>query len=77
MTLTIHVPKNVGMILEEKARTDGKELVEFVEDLVVKQAVRPTFRELFADVCQSSFLSDEDLEKEIDAAVKESRELKK
>ncbi len=77
MTLTIHVPKNVGMILEEKARTDGKELVEFVEDLVAKQAVRPTFRELFADVRQSNSLSDDDLEKEIDAAVKESRELKK
>ena len=77
MTLTIHVPRNVGMILEEKARTDGKELIEFVEDLVAKQAVRPNFRELFADVRQDNSLSDEDLEKEIDAAVKESRELKK
>ena len=77
MTLTIHVPRNVGMILEEKARTDGKELIEFVEDLVTKQAARPNFRELFADVRQNNSLSDEDLEKEIDAAVKESRELKK
>ena len=65
------------MILEEKARTDGKELIEFVEDLVTKQAARPNFRELFADVRQNNSLSDEDLEKEIDAAVKESRELKK
>ncbi len=65
------------MILEEKARTDGKELIEFVEDLVAKQAARPTFRELFTDVRQSNSLSDDDLEKEIDAAVKESRELKK
>lgn len=63
MTLTIHLPKNVGMILEEKARTDGKELVESVEDLVAKQAVHPTLRELFADVRQSNSLSDEDLDK--------------
>ena len=77
MTLTIHVPRNVGMILEEKARTDGKELIEFVEDLVTKQAARPNFRELFADVRQNNSLSDEDLEKEIDVAIKESRELKK
>lgn len=47
MTLTINVPKNVGAILEEKAKTDGKELVEYVKDLVTKPAARPTFRELF------------------------------
>ncbi len=39
-TLTINVPKNVGAILEEKAKTDGKELVEYVEDLVAKPAAR-------------------------------------
>lgn len=76
MTLTINVPKNVGAILEEKAKTDGKELVEYVEDLVAKQASRPTFRELFADVRRNDILSDEDLEKEINAAVKESRQAK-
>ena len=65
------------MILEEKARTDGKELIEFVEDLVTKQAARPNFRELFADVRQNNSLSDEHLEKEIDVAIKESRELRK
>lgn len=77
MTLTIHVPKNVGVILEEKAKTDGKELVEYVEDLVAKQANRPTFRELFADIRQNNSLSDEDLEKEIDAAIAESRRTKR
>ncbi len=76
MTLTINVPKNVGAILEEKAKTDGKELVEYVEDLVAKQASRPTFRELFADVRRNNTLSDEDLEKEIDTAIKESRQAK-
>lgn len=77
MTLTIHVPKNVGIILEEKAKTDGKELVEYVEEIVVKQADKPTFRELFADVRRNIDLSDEDLENEIDAAIAESREAKK
>lgn len=77
MTLTIHVPKNVGIILEEKAKSDGKELVEYVEDLVAKQACRPLFRELFADVRQSNSLSDEDLENEIDAAITESRRNKR
>lgn len=73
MTLTIHVPKNIGIILEEKAKVDGKELVEYVEEIVVKQADKPTFRELFADVRRNITLSDEDLENEIDAAINESR----
>ena len=77
MTLTIHVPRNIGIILEEKAKTDGKELVEYVEEIVTKQADKPTFRELFADVRRNISLSDEDLETEIDAAISESREARK
>ena len=73
MTLTINVPKNVGIILEEKAKFNGKKLVEYVEEIVTKQADKPTFRELFADVRRSSILSDGDLETEIDTAIKESR----
>jgi predicted Zn-dependent peptidase len=76
MTLTIHVPKNVGIILEEKAKVDGKDLAEYVEEIVTKQAGTPTFRELFADVRRNIALSDEDLEKEIDAAIDESRRAK-
>ncbi len=77
MTLTIHVPKNVGMVLEEQAKNDGKELIEYVEEIVTKQAGKPTFRDLFPDVRRNISISDEDLEKEIDAAIKESREAKK
>jgi hypothetical protein len=76
MTLTIHVPKNVGLVLEEKAKNDGKELVEYVEEIITKQAGKPTFRDLFADVRRNISISDDELEKEIDAAVKESREAK-
>lgn len=77
MTLTIQVPRNVGIILEEKAKTDGKELIEYVEEIVTKQADKPTFRELFADVRRNIALSDEDLETEIDAAIAESRQAKR
>lgn len=73
ITLTINVPRNVGIILAEKAKTDGKELVEYVEEMITKQAAKPTFRELFADVRRNTTLSDEDLESEIDAAIAESR----
>lgn len=73
-SLTINVRPQTRIILEEKARADGKELVEFVEDLIEKQASRPNFRDLFADVRRNISMSDDDLEKEIDAAIKESRE---
>lgn len=77
MTLTIHVPKDIGAILEEKAKSNGQDIVEYVEDLVAKQASHPTFRELFADVRANINLSDEDLEKEIDAAIAESRQMRR
>jgi predicted Zn-dependent peptidase len=75
--LKIHVPKDVGVILEEKAKKHGQDIVEYVEDLVAKQASRPTWRELFADVRANINLSDEDLEKEIDAAIAESRQMRR
>ncbi len=69
LTLTIHVPKNIGIVLEEKARNNGKEVIEYVEEIVTKHAGKPMFRDLFADARQNISLSDEDLEREIDAAV--------
>ena len=42
--------------------------------MITKQVKRPTFRELFADVRENIAINDEDLEKEIDAAIKESRQ---
>ncbi|MBX3290194.1 MAG: hypothetical protein KF855_12705 [Acidobacteria bacterium] len=77
MTLTIHLPKDIGSALERKARTDGKALTEYVETLITTQVKRPTFRELFADVRESITVSDDDLTKEIDAAIAESREARK
>jgi len=77
MTLTINLPKDVGAVLENKAKVSGKGVAEYVEDLVAKQIKRPTFRELFADVRENINVSDEDLEKEIDAAIAESREARR
>jgi predicted DNA-binding protein len=76
-TLTINLPKDVSAILENKAKADGKGVAEYVEEMVAKQIKRPTFRELFADVRENIQIGDEDLEKEIDAAIAESREARR
>ncbi|MBK8812707.1 MAG: hypothetical protein IPN69_18520 [Acidobacteria bacterium] len=77
MTLTINLPKEVGAALENKAKSDGKDVAEYVETMIAAQIKRPTFRELFSDVRENISVSDEDLEKEIDAAIAESREAKR
>jgi 23S rRNA G2445 N2-methylase RlmL len=73
-TLTINLPKDITVELENKAKANGKDVAEFVKDLVVRQIKRPSFRELFSDVRENIKISDEDLEKEIDAAIGESRQ---
>ena len=65
------------MALENKTKVSGKGVAEYVEDLVVRQVKRPTLRELFSDIRENINVSDEDLEKEIDAAIRESREARR
>ncbi len=65
------------MALENKAKVSGKGVAEYVEDLVVRQVKRPTLRELFSDIRENINISDEDLEEEIDAAIRESREARR
>ena len=65
------------MALENKAKVSGKGVAEYVEDVVVRQVKRPTLRELFSDIRENINVSDEDLEKEIDAAIRESREARR
>lgn len=77
MTLTINLPKEVGAALETRAKTSGTGLAEYVETMIAAQIKRPTFRELFADVREKITVSDEELEKEIDAAISESRRAKR
>ncbi len=40
MTLTIQVPKNIGAVLEEKAKNQGKDVAEYVENLIEKDIDR-------------------------------------
>ena len=75
--MTINLPKDVSAALENKAKVSGKNIAEYVEDLVAKQIKQPTFRELFSDVRENINISDEDLADEIDAAIKESRQARK
>ena len=77
MTLTINLPEDIGTALRNKAKKSGKEVGEYVETLIATQVKRPTYRDLFADVRKSISVSDDDLEKNIDAAVAESRKARR
>jgi len=76
-TLTINLPRDISVALENEAKVSGKGVAEYVEDLVVRQVKRPTLRELFSGIRENINVSDEDLEKEIDAAIRESREARR
>lgn len=76
ITLTISLPKEVGAVLENKAKTSGTNLAEYVETIIAAQVNRPTFRELFADVRENIVVSDQELEQQIEAAIAESRAAK-
>ena len=77
VTLTINLPEDVGTALKRKAKTSGKGVTEYVETMIATQLKRPTFRELFADVRESITVSDEELEKRIDAAIADSRKARR
>lgn len=51
-TLTISLPKNIGVILEKKAKANGQGVQDFVADLVKTQALRPSLDEILAPVRQ-------------------------
>lgn len=66
MTLTIQVPQNIGAILEEKARNQGKDVSAYVENLIEKDVDhRKTLDEILAPVRKNfaeSGMSEEDLD---------------
>lgn len=74
-TLTIKLPVDVSAVLEEKARTSGQDVTEYVETMIAAQLRRPTYRELFADVRADISIDDQGLETEIDSALAESRQV--
>lgn len=73
MTLTISLPEDIGTALRNKAKKSGKEVGEYVETMIATQVKRPAYRDLFADVRKSISVSDDELEKNIDCAIAESR----
>ena len=77
MTLTLNLPEDIGTALRKRAKKSGKEVGEYVETLITTQVKRPTYRDLFADVRKSISVSDDELEKNIDAAIAESREARR
>ncbi len=71
MTLTIQVPKNIGAVLEEKARNQGKDVAEYVENLIEKDIdhrktldeILPPLRKDFAE----SGMTEDDLDELIES----------
>lgn len=74
MTLTIQVPKNIGIALEEKAKNDGKELIEYVEGLLEKDVDRlKTLDEILAPI-RRNFAESEMSEEDLDALIESERQ---
>lgn len=73
MTLTINLPKDIGVALENKAKLSRRDAAEFVEDLVTKEVNRPSFDEILAPI-RKGFEESGDSEEEILAFFEEIRE---
>ena len=71
MTLTIQVPKNIGVVLEEKARNQGKDVAAYVENLIEKDIDRrKTLDEILAPVRKDfaeSGMTEDDLDELIES----------
>ena len=62
--ITISLPSEVETALLEKASANGKNIQNYIEDLLRKQALRPTLDELLAPVrrdFEESGMGEEDL----------------
>ena len=80
MTLTISLPKDVGIALESKAKMSGRDSAEFVEDLVMKEVNRPSLDEILAPFrrqVEESGITDEELDELFTEARKEVFKAKK
>jgi hypothetical protein len=71
MTLTIQVPQNIGAILEQKAKNQGKDVVQYVETLIEKDIdERKTLDEILAPIRKNfadSGMSEDDLDELIES----------
>lgn len=74
MTLTIEVPQSVGVILEEKARNQGKDVSEYVENLIEKDIdSQKTLDEILAPI-RRNFAASGMTEEDLDALVESERQ---
>jgi Asp-tRNA(Asn)/Glu-tRNA(Gln) amidotransferase C subunit len=74
MTLTIQVPKNIGAVLEEKAKNQGKDVAEYVENLIEKDIDRrKTLDEILAPV-RKDFAESGMTEDELDELIESERQ---
>ena len=74
MTLTIQVPKNIGVVLEEKARNQGKDVAAYVENLIEKDIDhRKTLDEILAPV-RKNFAESGMTEDELDELIESERQ---
>ena len=74
MTLTIHVPKNVGTELEEKARNQGKDVSSYIEGLIEKDIDRrKTLDEILAPI-RKNFADSGMTEDDLDALIESERQ---
>lgn len=74
MTLTIEVPQSVGVILEEKARNQGKDIAEYVENLIEKDIDRQkTLDEILAPI-RRNFAQSGMTEEDLDALIESERQ---
>lgn len=74
MTLTISVPPNIGALLKEKAKNEGKDVAEYVEDLIEKDVDRAqTLDEILAPI-RRNFAESGMTEEDLDALVESERQ---
>lgn len=74
MTLTIHVPKNIGAVLEEKAKNQGKDVSSYVENLIEKDIdQRKTLDEILAPI-RKNFADSGMSEEDLDALIESERQ---
>jgi uncharacterized protein (DUF1778 family) len=52
MELTISVSEQIGHILQQRAKANGRDITDFVKDIVEDQALTPTLDDLLAPVRQ-------------------------
>lgn len=74
MTLTIQVPENIGAILKEKAENQGKDVAEYVGNLIEKDIdSNKTLDEILAPI-RKNFAESGMTEEDLDALIESERQ---